>query len=111
MRTYIFQDFLDDRHGKFLPMQTIESEEFGRHFFIDIRFNFISAPSLVSGGYDESQLDYVNNWTETEGLDLDKLLEIYRKLTWTQWQEDKDKAREEYLELEHAVETGDIIYF
>ena len=26
-------------------------------------------------------------------------------------QEDKDKAREEYLELEHAVETGDIIYF
>jgi hypothetical protein len=56
-------------------------------------------------------LDYVNNWTETEGLDLDKLLEIYRKLTWNQWQEDKDKAREEYLELEHAVETGDIIYF
>ena len=111
MRTYIFQDFLDDKHGKFLPMQTIESEEFGRHFFIDIGLNFISAPSLVSGGYDESQLDYVNNWSETEGLDLDKLLEIYRKLTWTQWQEDKDKAREEYLELEHAVETGDITYF
>ena len=111
MRTYIFKDYLEDRHGKFLPMQTIESEEFGRHFFIDIGFNFISAPSLVGGGYDESQLDYVNNWAETEGLDLDKLLEIYRKLTWTQWQEVKDKAREEYLELEHAVETGDITYF
>ena len=52
MRTYIFQDFLDDKHGKFLPMQTIESEEFGRHFFIDIGLNFISAPSLKDGGYD-----------------------------------------------------------
>ena len=111
MRTWIFKDYLEDRHGKFLPMQTLESEEFGRHFFIDIGLNFISAPSLVGGGYDESQLDYVNNWSETEGLDLDKLLEIYRKLTWNQWQEDKDKAREEYLELEHAVETGDIVYF
>ena len=111
MRTWIFSDYLEDKHGKFIPMQTIESEEFGRHFFIDIGLNFISAPSLVTGGYDESQLDYVNNWSETEGLDLDKLLEIYRKLTWTQWQEDKDKAREEYLELEHAVETGDITYF
>ena len=111
MRTWIFKDYLEDRHGKFIPMQTLESEEFGRHFFLDIGFHFISAPSLVGGGYDESQLDYVNNWSETEGLDLDKLLEIYRKLTWNQWQEDKDKAREEYLELEHAVETGDIIYF
>ena len=36
MRTYIFKDYLEDEHGKFLPMQTIESEEFGRHFFIDI---------------------------------------------------------------------------
>ena len=55
MRTYIFSDYLEDKHGKFLPMQTIESEEFGRHFFIDIGFHFISAPSLKDGGYDESQ--------------------------------------------------------
>ena len=83
MRTWIFKNYLEDKHGKFLPIQTIESEEFGRHFFIDMELNFISAPSLVSGGYDESQLDYVNNWTETEGLNLDKLLEIYRKLIST----------------------------
>ena len=42
MRTYIFKDFLEMEHGKFLPLRTIESEEFGRHFFIDIGFNFIS---------------------------------------------------------------------
>tara|TARA_B100001057_G_C22217601_1_gene707018 strand:- start:47 stop:364 length:318 start_codon:yes stop_codon:yes gene_type:complete len=82
MRTYIFSSYLDDKHGKFLPIQTIESEEFGRHFMIDIGFNFISAPSLQSGGYDESQLDYVSNWTEWEGVNMDKLFDIYRDLTW-----------------------------
>ena len=44
MRTYIFKDYLAMEHGKFLPTQTIESEAFGRHFFIDIAFEFISAP-------------------------------------------------------------------
>ena len=57
MRTYIFKNYLEDEHGKFIPIQTIESEEFGRHFFIDIAFDFISAPSFKEGGYDESQLD------------------------------------------------------
>jgi len=107
--TYIFKDSIEENIS-FTPMQTIVSEEFGRHFFIDIGFNFISAPSFKGGGYDASQLDYVGNWTELEGIDLDKLLDINRKLCWNQWQEDKDKAREEYLELEHAVETGDIVY-
>ena len=50
MRTYIFKEYLAMDNGKFLPLQTIESEEFGRHFFIDIAFEFISAPSLKSGG-------------------------------------------------------------
>jgi len=80
MRTYLFKDYLNDKHGKFLPLQTIESEDFGRHFFIDIAFDFISAPSLKSGGYDESQLDYVGNWTDMEGVNLNKLLNIYRVL-------------------------------
>ena len=44
------------------------------------RYEFISAPSFKSGGYDESQLDYVGNWTDLEGVNLDKLLNIYRVL-------------------------------
>ena len=92
MRTYIFKDYLNDKHGKFLPLQTIESEEFGRHFFIDIAFEFISAPSLKSGGYDESQLDYVSNWTDLEGVNLHELFGIYRDLTWQENQDNKDKA-------------------
>ena len=47
MRTYIFKDYLTMKHGQFIPMQTIVSEEFGRHYFIDIGFNFISAPSFT----------------------------------------------------------------
>ena len=125
--TTLFKESIE-KDIPFKPVQTIVSENFGRHFFIDRELNFLSAPSYSKQfietvlfdtdmmkdeklAYDESQLDYVGNWTELEGIDLDKLLDINRKLCWNQWQEDKDKARDEYLELEHAVETGDIVYF
>ena len=110
MRTYIFKDYLDMKHGKFLPMQTIISEEFGRHFFIDIGFNFISAPSFKDGGYDESQLDYVGNWSEWEGIDMNQLFNINRRLCWTQWLEDKDKAHADMCEYMEAVENGEVQY-
>ena len=110
MRTYIFKDYLNDKHGKFLPLQTIESEEFGRHFFIDIAFEFISAPSLKSGGYDESQLDYVSNWTDLEGVNLHELFGIYRDLTRQENQDNKDKAHSDMCEYMEAVENGEIEY-
>ena len=110
MRTYIFKDYLEMDNGKFLPLQTIESEAFGRHFFIDIGFNFISAPSLITGGYDESQLDYVSNWTDLEGVNLNELFDINRQLCWNQWQEDKDKAHSDMCEYMEAVENGEIEY-
>ena len=110
MRTYIFKDFLNDKHGKFLPLQTIESEDFGRHFFIDIAFEFISAPSLKSGGYDESQLDYVSNWTDMEGVDLSKLFDIYRDLTWKENNDNKEKAHSDFCEYMEAVENGEVTY-
>ena len=110
MRTYIFKDFLNDKNGKFLPLQTVESEDFGRHFFIDIAFEFISAPSLKSGGYDESQLDYVSNWTDLEGVNLHELFGIYRDLTWQENQDNKDKAHSDMCEYMEAVENGEIEY-
>ena len=110
MRTYIFKDYLDMKHGKFLPLQTIESEDFGRHFFIDIAFDFISAPSLKSGGYDESQLDYVSNWTDMEGVNLSKLFDIYRDLTWQENNDNKEKAHSDFCEYMEAVENGEIEY-
>ena len=110
MRTYIFKDYLAMDNGKFLPLQTIASEEFGRHFFIDIAFEFISAPSLKSGGYDESQLDYVSNWTDMEGVNLHELFGIYRDLTWQENQDNKDKAHSDMCEYMEAVENGEIEY-
>ena len=120
MRTYIFKDFLDMKHGKFIPMQTIVSEELGRHFFIDIGFNFISAPSFSkehtgmmrneTDAYDESQLDYVSNWSDWEGVDMNELFDINRRLCWNQWQEDKDKAHADMCEYMEAVENGEVQY-
>ena len=105
--TYIFENTLTTE-TEFIPMQTIESEEFGRHFFIDIAFNFLSAPSYSSGGYDKSQIGYVSEWTDLEGVNLGKLLDINRQLCWNQWQEDRDKAHTEMCEYMEAVETGEI---
>ena len=110
MRTYIFKNYLEDEYGKFIPIQTIESEEFGRHFFIDIAFDFISAPSFKEGGYDESQLDYVSNWSDWEGVEMSKLFEIYRDLTWQENQDNKDKAHTDMCEYMEAVENGEIEY-
>ena len=110
MRTWIFKNYLEDKHGEFIPMQTIESEEFGRHFFIDIAFDFISAPSFKEGGYDESQLDYVSNWSDWEGVEMSKLFEIYRDLTWQENNDNKEKAHSDMCEYMEAVENGEIEY-
>ena len=110
MRTYIFEDYQNDKYGKFLPLQTFVSEEFGRTFMIDIGFNFISAPTFKSGGYDESQLDLVSNWTDLEGLDLGKLMDIYRDLTWKENNENREKAHSEFCEYMEAVENGEVQY-
>ena len=110
MRTYIFKNYLEDEHGKFIPIQTIESEEFGRHFFIDIAFDFISAPSFKEGGYDESQLDYVSNWSDWEGVKMSKLFEIYRDLTWQENNDNREKAHSDMCEYMEAVENGEVEY-
>ena len=80
MRTFFFQDYLNMTNGKFLPSVTFESQEFGRHFLLDANFEFLSAPTFKSGGYDESQLGYVSEWTEWEGVNMEMIFEIYRKL-------------------------------
>ena len=80
MRTFLFQDYCNMTNGKFLPSVTFESQEFGRHFFIDANFEFLSAPSFESGGYDENQLGYVSEWADWEGVNMDKLFGIYRTM-------------------------------
>ena len=81
MRTFFFQDYLNMDNGKFLPSVTFESQEFGRHFLLDANFEFLSAPSFESGGYDDSQLGDVSEWADGEGGNMDKLLGIYRTMS------------------------------
>ena len=80
MRTFLFKDYQNMTNGKFLPSGTFEADEFGRHFFIDANFEFLSAPTFESGGYDDTQIDYVSEWTEWEGVNMDKLFGIYRNM-------------------------------
>ena len=61
----------------------IQSEAFGRTFWIDANDNFKSAPSLVSGGADYNSFDYVCDWTDWDGVNVDLLLSIYRQLLTT----------------------------
>ena len=55
-----------------------KSNTFGRIFWVDDNLEFKSCPLKVDNTGDFSQEDYVSEWTDMEGLELDKLLEIHR---------------------------------
>ena len=55
-----------------------KSETFGRAFWVDINNEFRSCPLFVNNELDLEHVDYVSEWTDLEGLELDKLLEIHR---------------------------------
>ena len=61
----------------------IQSETFGRTFWLDANDNFKSAPTFVNNNVDYVQRDYVSDWTDWEGVDVNNLLEIYRELLLT----------------------------
>ena len=54
------------------------SEHFGRAFWVDSNNQFKSCPLKVNNEPDFYYVDYVSEWTDLEGLDLNKLLEIHR---------------------------------
>ena len=54
------------------------SEHFGRAFWVDSNNEFRSCPLFVNNKPDYSQTDYVSEWTDLEGVSLDKLLYIHR---------------------------------
>ena len=56
------------------------SLHFGRHFWLDDDNELMSCPTQVDGNPDLLNEDYVSEWTDLEGLYLDKLLYIYKTL-------------------------------
>ena len=54
------------------------SETFGRIFWIDDDYEFKSCPLCVDGTGDFDCDDYVSEWTDWEGVDMNLLLGIHR---------------------------------
>ena len=54
------------------------SETFGRIFWIDDDYEFKSCPLNVDGTGDFDCDDYVSEWTDWEGVDMNLLLGIHR---------------------------------
>ena len=54
------------------------SEHFGRAFWVDVNNEFRSCPLFVNNEPDLDQIDYVSEWTDLEGINLDKLLNIHK---------------------------------
>ena len=55
----------------------VKSNHFGRIFWVDKNDDFKSCPQNVDGTGDFDHWDYVSEWTDLEGVALDKLLYIH----------------------------------
>ena len=56
------------------------SETFGRLFWVDDNLDFKSCPQYVDGTGDFDNQDYVSEWDDLEGVDLDKLFYVHKSL-------------------------------
>ena len=54
------------------------SETFGRLFWVDDDYEFKSCPLNVDGTGDFDQWDYISEWTDWDGVDMNLLLAIHR---------------------------------
>ena len=55
-----------------------KSQSFGRIFWVDDKDDFKSCPLNVDGTGDFSCDDYVSEWTDWDGVDMNLLLAIHR---------------------------------
>ena len=54
------------------------SEAFGRLFWVDDNYDFKSCPQFNNGTGDFDNEDYVSEWTDWEGVDMNLLFNIYK---------------------------------
>ena len=67
---------------------TVLSLHFGRTFWLDEEMELMSAPTYKDGTTDWDLSDYVSEWTDLEGLNMDRLLSIHKRLVIQRYQED-----------------------
>ena len=61
------------------------SDSFGRHFWVDENDQLRSAPSFTDNTADMDNADYVSDWTDLEGVNIDLLLNIYKSELHNKW--------------------------
>jgi|TARA_B100001996_G_scaffold332637_1_gene281844 hypothetical protein len=54
------------------------SESFGRIFWVDDNLDFKSCPLNVNNTGDFDHTDYVSDWTDWEGVDMNLLFNIHK---------------------------------
>ena len=74
------KDFFKEYRANNTNPAMIHSMAFGRAFWLDENDEFCSAPWRQDGTVDMEQQDYVSEWTDLEGVSLDKLFVIHRNL-------------------------------
>ena len=74
------KDFFKEYRANNTNPKMIHSMAFGRAFWLDENDEFRSAPWRQDGTVDMEQQDYVSEWTDLEGVSLDKLFIIHRNL-------------------------------
>ena len=58
----------------------IHSLHFGRAFWLDEENEVCSAPWRNDGTVDTANMDYVGDWTDLEGVDMYRLMDIVKRL-------------------------------
>ena len=74
----------------------IHSESFGRAFWLDDDNEVCSAPWRKNGTVDTAQMDYLADWSDMEGVDMSRLMEVIRRLgrfIWSAWHTRGYKSR------------------
>ena len=58
----------------------INSEWLGMSFWLDENKEFCYCPTFIDNKPDKDQWGYVSEWTDFEGVDLNELFHIHRRL-------------------------------
>ena len=63
----------------------LHSVGFGRVFWLDDEDQLLSAPWRKDGTVEEDNWDYVSEWTDWEGVNMESLLQIHSRLHHTKY--------------------------
>ena len=81
---------------EFDTKENLLSLHFGRTFWLDDEDELCSAPTFKNGETDYEKWDYVSEWQDLEGINLDALLNIHKNLVIKNYIETTEKFNFRY---------------